>query len=262
MRYGVRMSSSNPPSADRDDSELLPLIDLLPRRRAGRRRTRVASLSRERIVQTAIELADAEGPEAISMRRIAAELDAGAMTVYGYVADRDALLAYMLDEALAEMVIPDRPSGDWRADLELLARRLRAVCQRHAWLPLLLGSSPYLLAPRVIPAIEFCLAALEPFGMDVQHAGAVLRLLNNYVVGATLREATEAGSVGRRGDSAGYQAAVETYLHQVISRGRYPAFGRLAQIVLDGRDLDPDESFDLGLQCLLDGVGARLTSFA
>ena len=205
-----------------------------------------------------MHLADAEGQEAISMRRIAGQLGVGTMTLYGYVADREALLAHMLDEALDEAELPDRPSGNWRADLELLARQFRAICQRHSWLPLLLGGSPHLEAPRVVRAVEFCLAALEPHGMEIRSAGAVLRLLNNYVVGVSLREATEARSAERRDDPAGYQAAVATYLQQVISSGRYPAFGRLAQVMRDGRDLSPDESFDLGLRCLLDGVGARL----
>jgi AcrR family transcriptional regulator len=230
----------------------------LPRRRDRRPRAGATTLSRERILHTAIQLADGEGPEAISMRRIAAQLGVGTMTLYGYVADREALLAYMIDEALAEAEIPDRPSGDWRGDLELLARQFQAVCRRHTWLPLLLGGSPYLLAPRVLPAVEFCLAALEPFGTDMRRAGAVLKLINSYVVGSTVRETTEARAAGRRDDSAGYQSAVVGYLQQVIASGRYPRFGRLAQIVVEGGDLSPDETFDLGLQCLLDGVGAQL----
>src|SRR6266496_3907760 len=96
-------------------------------------------------------------------------------------------------------------------------------------------------------------SALVPFGMNVQRAGEVLRLLNNYVVGMTLREAAESRTAGRHRDT-GYDAAVAGYLHQIILSGRYPAFSQLATIILEGRDLDPDQSFDLGLQCLLDGV--------
>src|SRR6266700_115407 len=254
IRYAVRMSRPTPQDKD---TELRPLIDLLPRRRKRRSGADQATLSREQVVRVAIELADADGSEAISMRRIASQLDVGTMTLYGYVEDRDALLAYMLDQALGDVELPARPSGDWRADLELLSRQFRTVCLRHSWLPALLGTTPYLLAPRVLPAIEFCLSALVPFGMNVQRAGEVLRLLNNYVVGMTLREAAESRTAGRHRDT-GYDAAVAGYLHQIILSGRYPAFSQLATIILEGRDLDPDQSFDLGLQCLLDVVVAQL----
>jgi AcrR family transcriptional regulator len=214
-------------------------------------------VTREQIVHGAIELADAEGWEAISMRRIATRLGVGTMTLYGYVADRDALRAYMLDEALGEVELPAAPSGDWRADLELLAREFRTLCQRHVWLPAVLGTSAFMEAPRVLPAIEFCLAALVPFGMDVQQAGEVLRLINNYVVGVTLREASESRTVGTR-TATGYEPAVAAYLQQVMSTGRFPAFTRLARVILDGRDLHPDQSFEVGLGFMLDGVNAAL----
>jgi AcrR family transcriptional regulator len=214
-------------------------------------------VTREQIVHGAIELADAEGVEAISMRRIANHLGVGTMTLYGYVTDRDALRAYMLDEALGEVALPRAPSGDWRADLERLAREFRALCTRHQWLPAVLGTSAFMEAPQVLPAIEFCLEALEPFGMDVQPAGEVLRLINNYVVGVTLREASESRTVGQR-STTGYEPAVAAYLQQVISTGRFPAFSRLAGIILDGGDLHPDESFEVGLRHLLDGVNTAL----
>src|ERR1700737_5462800 len=92
------------------------------------------------------------------MRRIAGELGVGTMTLYGYVAGREALLAYMLDEALGEIELPPLPSGGWRADLEEAAHQLRAVCRRHPWVAPLLGSTPVLLAPRWIRTLEFCLA--------------------------------------------------------------------------------------------------------
>ena len=245
------MSTPNPDP----DPDLRSLVDLLHSRRTRRaRRGGQPSLSREEIVRTAMRLADAEGQEATSMRRIAAELGAGTMTLYGYVADREALQAAMLDEALAEIELPERRAGDWREDLEFAARQLRRVCRRHPWVAQLMGTMPVFHAPRWLRALEFSLGALEPFGMDVRRTAAIVRLVNNYVVGATLRETSEIHAPGTDED----RAAVTAYLQQVVAGGRYPAFSRLARVMLDGRDLDPDQNFDIGLRCLLDGVEAQL----
>ncbi len=246
--------SSTPDDADAG-GELPSLIDLLPRRGPRRPRARQPSLTRDQIIRAAIELADAEGAEAISMRRIAARLGVGAMTLYGYVADRDALLAYMINEVAAEMGPPGRPSGSWRADLELVARGLRDICRRHPWLPAQLGTLPFLIAPRLLAPAELVLAALEPLGIDLQTAGAVLRLLNNYVVGTTLREAADPPAASTDG-TADYQSAMAAYLRQLAASGYYPLMSRLGLTVLDGSVLTADQSFDVGLQCLLDGIGA------
>jgi AcrR family transcriptional regulator len=241
------------------DPDLRSLVDLLRSRRTKRaRRSGQPSLSGQEIVRAAMRLADAEGLEATSMRRIAAELGAGTMTLYGYVADREALHAAMLDEALAEVELPEDHSAGWRDDLEVAARQLRGVCLRHPWVAQLLGNTPVFYAPRWLRTVEFSLAALEPFGMDVRRAAAIGRLVNNYVVGTTLRETSEIRVPGQDEDPAAHRAAVTAYLRQVVASGSYPAFGELAQTMLDGRDLDPDENFDIGLGCLLDGVGAQL----
>jgi AcrR family transcriptional regulator len=241
------------------DPDLRSLVDLLHSRRAKRvRRSGQPALSSEEIVRTAMRLADAEGLEATSMRRIAAELGAGTMTLYGYVADREALHAAMLDEALGEVELPEEHSASWRADLEVAARQLRGVCRRHPWVAQLLGTTPVFYAPRWLRTLEFSLAALEPFGLDVRRAAAIGRLVNNYVVGATLRETSEIRPAGPDDDPAARQAAVTAYLRQVVASGRYPAFSELARVMLDGHDLHPDENFDIGLRCLLDGVEAQL----
>lgn len=241
------------------DPDLRSLVDLLHTRRTKRaRRGALPSLSRDEIARTAMRLADAEGLEATSMRRIAAELGAGTMTLYGYVADREALHAAMLDEALAEVELPEDHSASWRDDLEVAARQLRGVCRRHPWVAQLLGNTPVFYAPRWLRTVEFSLAALEPFGMDVRRAAAIGRLVNNYVVGTTLRETSEIRAPSEGDDPAARQAATTAYLRQVVAGGRYPAFSQLARVMLDGRDFTPDENFEVGLQCLLDGVGAQL----
>jgi AcrR family transcriptional regulator len=252
------MSSPSDASAD---SELTSLVDLLHSRRMKRqRRTGHPALSRAEIVRAAMRLADAEGIEATSMRRIATELGAGTMTLYGYVTDRDSLLAMMLDEALAEIVLPGGRSESWRQDLELAARQLRAVCQRHPWVANLLGTTPVFYAPRWLRTLEFSMAALEPFGLDVRLAAAIVRLINNYVVGATLRETSEIGGAGQDDNRPAHRAAVSAYLQQVVSSTRYPEFSRLAEVMLEGKDLSADQNFDIGLSCLLDGVAAQMPS--
>jgi AcrR family transcriptional regulator len=248
-------------SSTRDDDlgELLSLLDLRPRRAQRRAGARSPSLSREQIIRAAIDLADSEGPEAISMRRIAGRLGVGAMTLYGYVADRDTLIARMINEVAAEMNVPDRPSGNWRHDLENVARSLKDICQRHSWLPAELGTVPFLIAPRLLAPAELVLAALQPLGADLQTSGAILRLLNNYVIGTTLREA--AGPPGTSADGeADYQSAMAAYLQQHAMTGRYPLMTQLGRTVLDGTVLPPDQSFELGLQCLLDGIEVLLAS--
>src|SRR2546429_919999 len=77
--------------------------------------------SRADLVAAAVRVADAEGIAAVSMRRVAAEIGAGTMSLYRYVSRKDDLLDLMVDAALGEMDLPDAPSGDWRADLRLLA---------------------------------------------------------------------------------------------------------------------------------------------
>src|SRR5207245_4779395 len=96
-------------------------------------------LSRDEIVRAAIAVADAEGPEAISMRRIAREVGAGVMSLYWYVSSKEELLDLMLDAIEAEIEVPE-PTGDWRADLGAFARRPRAALRQHRWAAESVGS--------------------------------------------------------------------------------------------------------------------------
>ena len=90
--------------------------------------------SRAQITEAAVRIADAEGLDAASMRRIAADLGTGAMSLYRYVPSRDDLIELMVDHVLLEAGIPDRPTGDWRADLTLVAENTRRIWRAHPWL--------------------------------------------------------------------------------------------------------------------------------
>ncbi len=87
-----------------------------------------------RIVRTAIELADAEGLAALSMRRVAERLGVGAMSLYTYIPGKAELLDLMLDQVQGELLMEELPGGDWRARLEARARQDWALYERHPWL--------------------------------------------------------------------------------------------------------------------------------
>ncbi|MEW1548213.1 TetR/AcrR family transcriptional regulator [Streptomyces tsukubensis] len=106
----------------------------------GRRSAQPASLDRRKIVDTAVRLLDAEGAAKFSMRRLAAELDVTAMSVYWYVDNKDDLLEYALDAVYGGIRLPDvsDPSG-WREQLRTLATEYRSLLVRHPWTTGLVG---------------------------------------------------------------------------------------------------------------------------
>jgi AcrR family transcriptional regulator len=93
------------------------------------------------IAEAAVRIADAEGLEAVSMRRLAAELGAGAASLYRYVANKDELFELMVDSVMAQRS-PPRPTGHWRDDMRTLANKLRALFLRHPWLGVLSAFRP------------------------------------------------------------------------------------------------------------------------
>ncbi|GGQ35614.1 TetR/AcrR family transcriptional regulator [Streptomyces althioticus] len=118
-----------------------PSVWLEDRERGGRRGGgQPSGLDRDRITGATVRLLDAEGLERFSMRRLAAELDVTAMSVYWYVDTKDDLLELALDRAFGELALPEPDSGaDWREELRALAREYRALLVRHSWLPALVG---------------------------------------------------------------------------------------------------------------------------
>src|SRR3954469_22260555 len=89
--------------------------------------------SREQITTAAVKIADEGGIAAVSMRRVAQELGAGAMSLYRYIGSKDDLTALMLDHVEGEDPLPDAPAAGWRTELTGLAVRARAIMLRHPW---------------------------------------------------------------------------------------------------------------------------------
>jgi AcrR family transcriptional regulator len=222
-------------------------------------------LSRGEIVSTAIAVADAEGPDAISMRRIARELGAGAMSLYWHIGSKEELLDLMLESIEAEIGVPE-PSGDWRADLAAFAHRTRAVMSRHRWAIEFIGNRPP-SGPNDARNLERLLGLLDGLARaDARLTLDIFGTVATYVMGAVMREAQEIR--GQR-DQERAEAAMtkeeiratrERYHKWFEASGRYPRIVRLMETGIDPDDPDTrDERYKFGLDCVLDGIAARLT---
>ncbi|WP_182899096.1 TetR/AcrR family transcriptional regulator C-terminal domain-containing protein [Microbispora sp. H10830] len=102
------------------------------------------------------------------------------MSLYRYVPRRDDLFDLMIDLATGEIELPDGPSGDWRGDLTLLARQIRAAGLRHTWLIPLLTSRPT-LGPHLLRVHEFALGAFDETGLGIDGIAGLVGMLDDYV---------------------------------------------------------------------------------
>jgi len=236
------------------------------RERGAQPPRRDRGLSRAEIIRAAIAVADAEGPDAISMRRIAREVGAGVMSLYWYVSSKEELLDLMLDAIEADIDVPD-PSGDWRADLGLFAHRTRAALREHRWAVEFIGTRPP-QGPSDVRNLERLLSLLDGLGVeDVRLVMYIFMTVATFVIGAVIREAQEMRFQGEQERAQAeltpeeLAAEHERYRAWFEASGDYPHIARLMQA-----DVDPDdpgtreERFQFSLDCVLDGIAARLAA--
>jgi DNA-binding transcriptional regulator YhcF (GntR family)/AcrR family transcriptional regulator len=232
-----------------------------PAREPGRSRGRPApdaALTPDRIVRTAMAIADAEGLDGLSMRRVAGELGAATMALYRHVADKDDLVLRMQDAALCEWQAAADTSEGWRPRLEIAARRLWAVFRRHPWLaPAMSMTRPQPLAGGLAYS-EWTLAALDRSGADHATVMTTYLTLFNYVRGTAVNLEPEAEAEAASGlNTDEWMETQVPTLRSIISNGRFPTFER---VVSAPYDFDLDVLFEFGLQRLLDGFAVVLPS--
>jgi AcrR family transcriptional regulator len=226
-------------------------------REAGGRRGRPPRHTLTDVVAAAVALADDEGLAGVSMRTVAARLGTGAMSLYNYVPDKEALVAAMVEHVSGEQRLPDAPSGDWRGDLSVLARQQRALLHRHPWvLDALTHRQP--LGPNALAALEFAAAALEPTGQPPATRLETFALLTGFVVNVVRSELADAAA------SRGHPGQGEEQQRQLLgllATGRYPhVAAAFAQAVGGEPAADVGERFEQLLARMLDGlIGASAT---
>ena len=216
------------------------------------------SLSREEIAAAAVEMADGQGIEAVSMRSLAVQLGVGAASLYRYVDRKEELIDLMVDAVMGDD-LQFELRGDWRDDLRSFARGLRAMTLRHPWVAVH-GAGRRNLGPNTARRYEQVLGAIDGFGLEIDEMLVMVETLDAFIRGRALDELSEQESARRSGlDQEEWMQVQAAYVESLIDSGHYPL---LTRVVLDARSPhDPDRlthGFDVGLERVLDGLATMI----
>jgi AcrR family transcriptional regulator len=198
-------------------------------------------LSRESIGAAALAIADAAGFEAVTMRRVAQELDVGTMSLYHYVTTKDDLIAVMDDALMGEALLPVLPA-DWKAAITEIATRTHGIFLRHPWALVSMQSAPP--GRNAMRHMEQCLEAVAGTPMTAEQKLTMLAIVDDFVFGHALRESASQRPV----DTAFAEAQMAT--------GGFP---RIAEIFGGGRVDMGKGRFVEGLRLILEAYGPRMS---
>lgn len=217
-------------------------------------------LSVDEIVKVAIALADTDGLDAVTMRRVAQSLGVAPMTLYTYVPGKAELLDLMLDWLYREMARTEVAEGSWRARLEAVAHDNRRLFDAHPWAAAVSTSRPP-LGPGLMAKYEHELRALDGTGLDDVEMDAALTFLLGFVQ-ASARAAADARAIRRESELSDEQwwAANAPLLGRVLDEALYPTAVRVGTAAgsAHGTAYSPDHAYEFGLQRVLDGLGALI----
>lgn len=232
----------------------IPSVWARPRAKADQ-----PALSRDAIVREAIVMLDADGIEALSMRKLGARLNAGATSLYRHVATKDELMELAVDEVAAEIHVPPADSTDWRAAVTEAAGSFRTAALRHRWLSSVLGQAGLAyLGPNLMSFSERLAALFTAAGFP-EPSGAIDTVLS-YVIGMSTTEAAWLTTVARSGETEADFIARLAPAAQQAAAGYEHLAGPHDD--LTAATTDPvalrDAKFAYGLEVVLDGLALRL----
>lgn len=207
-----------------------------------------APLSRERVLRGAVAVADAAGIGALTMRSLASELGVRPMSLYHYVASKDEILDGLVDLVFSEIELPTA-DGDWRSQMRRRAISARHALRRHPWAIGLMESraNP---GPATLRHHDATLAALRAAGFSVAMTAHAYALLDSYIYGFALQEATLPFSSGT------VTEATEAIMQQFA--GEYPYLTEMAAEHILRPGYDFADEFEIGLTVILDALGRSL----
>lgn len=215
------------------------------------------------VVNAALELADSEGLEALSMRRVAEQLGVGTMTLYSYVPGKDELTDLMADTLMGTLYAdPDEPKrqGDWRAALRLIAERNWQLHLKHPWLSELVKPRPN-LGPNFVLKYETELRPLDGIGLSDLEMDALLANIMMQVEGAArLYHRLEREKQTSAQTDEEWWLTQAPVLERLLDARRFPVAARVGQSFGDATKAAaaPEMTLRFGLELLLDGVEQQL----
>jgi AcrR family transcriptional regulator len=210
------------------------------------------TFSRDEITRAAMDLADRGGLEAVSMRRIAARIGSAPTSLYWYVSTKEELYELMVDAAIGLIPLPERPSGDWRADLAAIARAARVTLSAHSWFAQL-GIHP-VAGPLTMRYAAVSLRSFEGLGLDPATEVNILSTINNFIFGFVQREAAWQ-RLPTRAEPAAAPSGTEP---SGPPAGDAQPDGVSAEHLSVRTKLHGDDGFEFGLGCVLDGIAVRI----
>ncbi|MDH6575459.1 TetR/AcrR family transcriptional regulator C-terminal domain-containing protein [Kitasatospora sp. MAP5-34] len=215
------------------------------------------ALTRAAIVREAIAMLDADGIDALSMRKLGARLNAGATSLYRHVATKDELMELAVDEAIAEISVPPADSPDWRAAATEAAGSFRATALRHPWLASVLGQAGLAyLGPNLMSYSERLAALFTAAGFP-EPSRAIDTVLS-YVIGMSTTEAAWLTAVARSGETeTAFIARLMPAARETVADHDHLAAAYAEVAALDPVEIR-DSKFAYGLDVVLDGLAIRL----
>ena len=220
------------------------------------------SLTVEQIVGAAIELLDSEGLDGLNMRALGTRLGTAATAIYWHIKTKDELVQLAGDAIWGEIALPDLEGDDWRAAATEMATRLHGMLTRHPWLGQAFGTH-LLSGPGKFRYDDHSLAIYEQAGFAPDDADRAAGTVLIFVIGSALGTAAEV-SLNRRLSRGGRDP--EQTIHEFMTRAQEVAAqfphlrARLDTTAATQYAAEPDNTFDFGLQAILDGFETRLAS--
>lgn len=220
-----------------------------------------AQLDVEAIVDAAVALADRDGPDAITMRAVAAELGVGVMSLYWHVPSKRHLEGLLMSRLMDESAPPREPTGDWRADLASIAHHARRNLLRHPWMVDLFSSIDYVeeatLSHGFLRHIEYTLRMIEPLPLDFQTKVAIFTAIDDFTMGFTFGEVIERRRLEKLGvTEEELHHMLGPRLKELLAEDDYPLFTYF--IHHDHELPDKEAQFESTLQLILDGIEVQI----
>jgi len=245
-------------SVSESPEELRQRGDLLWSGNARPSRGPKRALSADDVIRAAMEIADRDGLSALTMQAVAKAVGFTTMALYRYFPSKDALVDAIVDAAWGTPPERTGPKGEWREEVERWAWAKREVMISRPWL----GELPFIVAPHGpnwLSWLEAAVEALALSGLDAGDLFDMLHALDGYVRGGSDTAISLAKATSRGQSPEEWMAAVSVDLVRTIGNPRYPT---LSALILSGleRDITVEDSFEFGLQRVLDGLETYVNS--